>query len=374
MVKTFVTQRQGGCLEVHHACRTVRSSVRGPSKLQAAVAMARGLASLVLLVSLADSGGFAWPGFVSPPLAPRASENLHVARQGVVGRGFGACFRQAVRGGRVDPGWRAPVRDSGGSGALRSRENGVLRMTAREDMAILTEVVVEPSLFSDAEMRKYAGMDRACRVLRKDLPAILTRSPNADIYAAGVTLRGEPLGGQLAGSRDDYLGMVDGILGLQSLGGGAALRVQNVSVKVEARTAYMLPGYPAADVPPPPVNLTPCQHLQVEARTAYMPDAAAADEVLAVISFTLHLRAAPPRYLAFRQLSGFALGSVLRICPCSCREGGGVRAVAERWSQIENAVQAAGAAAGGGGAPEAAWRHVRHGPPCARRPRGNVSI
>ena len=60
--------------------------------------------------------------------------------------------------------------------------------------------------------------------------------------------------------------------------------------------------------------------VQVEARTAYMPDSAAADEVLAVVSFTLDLRAAPPRYARVQgsglraQGAGFwVLGSGFRV-------------------------------------------------------------
>lgn len=106
--------------------------------------VAWGLASLVLLVSLADSFGFAGPGFAPPPFATRAPENLHAARQGVVGHGFGAYFSQAVRVGRVAPGWRPPACDPGGWGERRARKSVVLKMSERQDMAILTEVVAEP--------------------------------------------------------------------------------------------------------------------------------------------------------------------------------------------------------------------------------------
>ena len=46
---------------------------------------------------------------------------------------------------------------------------GALALSARQEAAILTEVIVEPDLFSDAELRKYSGMDRACRKVPRRL-------------------------------------------------------------------------------------------------------------------------------------------------------------------------------------------------------------
>ena len=70
------------------------------------------------------------------------------------------------------------------------------------------------------------------------------RAPNPEIYAPGVALGGAPLGGQVAGNRDEYLGLIDGLLDVQSLGGAAALRVHNVSCRVRAALAPRPPPTP----------------------------------------------------------------------------------------------------------------------------------
>jgi hypothetical protein len=113
------------------------------------------------------------------------------------------------------------------------------------------------------------------------------RAPNPEIYAPGVALGGAPLGGQVAGNRDEYLGLIDGLLDVQSLGGAAALRVHNVSCRVRAalaprppptpRHALRRPAPAPAPVPAPAAERRGTR-MQVEARAAYM-GAGAADEV-----------------------------------------------------------------------------------------------
>ena len=117
-----------------------------------------GLAGLVIVAALGHAGGFSGPGLAVPCARPAGPQGLLPAP---LRAARGSHSAGAAAGLRV---W-----------SPRARGFGALALSARQEAAILTEVIVEPDLFSDAELRKYSGMDRACRV-RRPLPGVCTRA------------------------------------------------------------------------------------------------------------------------------------------------------------------------------------------------------
>ena len=121
------------------------------------------------------------------------------------------------------------------------RQRSRVRMAA-DTSGVATRVVLQPPLLGKAQLEQYVRANVLVRTLRAELPHVLERPLNDDLFAENVTMGGSILGGTVASGRMEVASLFLGLRRLQSLSRqGLVLRVKTLEADVTVPAGASFP-------------------------------------------------------------------------------------------------------------------------------------